>query len=477
MVKSLIKICFVLFFPPFLIANDVQAQIMFNRKDYLADKYMISDLEKIGVNAISMSGNVFSMNDSVLSIPKHQSTFWKQMIAPAVFIGLSAATWQANGYVRTMRNRYTPDFHSSLDNYTQYALGAIAFALNLSGVKGRNKLGRAVINWGGSMLIMGGLVNSIKYSAKVMRPDGTSKNSFPSGHTATAFMNAAFLHKEYGHVNSLYSILGYSMSTYTGVSRSLNNRHWLSDILAGAGIGILSTELSYLIVDSFYKNKGDFFTSFDAREELEKPSFLSIKSGSSFYIGGTNSLGKLGLEGALEGAYFFNRKWGVGGELGFIHIPFESEVPDILQSENELIVNPQKDTQSMGFSWLMVGGYYSKFLNSKFIFQSKLLTGIGIGIGGNVDIWPKKEENGIPVEVNSQAEYSVDKAWAIGGGASMTMMIAPALGISFYTDYKYANPKMEISASKYNQNESRLLKQEHIPISALSGGLKLVSFF
>lgn len=475
MIQNLIKICFVLFFQ-LLIANDAQAQIMISGRNSLADKNM--NPERIGVNTINMPGNIFFTNDSVLRVPKQKDPFWKHMVAPAVFIGLSAATWQASGDVRTMRNRYIPDFHSSLDNYTQYAPAATAFALNLSGVKGRNKFGRAAINWGGSMLIMGGLVNSIKYSSRVMRPDGTTRNSFPSGHTATAFMNATFLHKEYGHVNSLYSILGYSMSTYTGISRSLNNRHWLSDILAGAGIGILSTELSYLIVDSFYKNKGDFFTSFDARKELENPSFLSIKFGQSFYIDGLNSFGKLGLEGALEGAYFFNRKWGIGGELGFMHIPFENEVLDISQWGDESIVNPQMDIQSLGFSSLMVGGYYSKFLSSKFILQSKLLTGIGTGIGGNIDIRAEKEENGIPVEVNMPLmEYSVGKAWIVGGGVSLTMMAAPTLGVSLYVDYKYANPKTKISVSKYYQDDNRLIEQERMSISTLSGGLKLVSFF
>ncbi len=478
MVKNLLRVCIVLFFFGFLIANDATAQIMYSGRDSLAGKNLITDLKKIGGSMINVPGNTFSTNDSAPGIRKQKDPFWKQTIAPAVFLGLSAATWQASGNVRAMRNRYIPDFHSSLDNYTQYAPAVTAFTLNLSGVKGRNRLGRAAINWGASMLIMGGLVNSIKYSSRVMRPDGTSRNSFPSGHTATAFMNATFLHKEYGHVNSLYSILGYSMSTYTGISRSLNNRHWLSDILAGAGIGILSTELGYLIVDSFYKNKGDFFTSFDARKELENPSFLSVKFGQSFYLDGLNSFGKLGLEGALEGAYFFNRKWGIGGELGFMHIPFENEALDISQWEDESTVNPQMDIQSMGFSSLMVGGYYSKFLSSKFIFQSKLLTGIGTGIGGNVDIRAERQENGIPLEVNIPlVEYSVGKAWLVGGGVSLTMMAAPTLGISLYADYKYANPEAKISVSKYYQDEDRLLEQERLSISALSGGLKLVSFF
>lgn len=74
------------------------------------------------------------------------------------------------------------------------------------------------------------------------------------------------------------------MSIYTGISRSLNNRHWVSDILAGVGLGVFSAELSYLIVDAFYKNKGDYFSPFDVKNELDNPSFVSVKLGQSFYI-------------------------------------------------------------------------------------------------------------------------------------------------------------------------------------------------
>lgn len=419
--------------------------------------------------------------DTLIRIRQQKDPFWKRTIAPAVFAGLSSVTWQADKDVRGARNRYLPNFHNELDNYMQYAPAATTFTLNISGVKGRNELGRAAINWGGGMLIMGALVNTIKYSARVMRPDGTARNSFPSGHTATAFMNATFLHKEYGHVNSLYSILGYSMSSYTGISRSLNNRHWLSDILAGASIGILSTELSYLIVDSFYKNKGDFFTSFDITKELGNPSFISVKFGQSFYIDDLKSFGKHGLEGAVEGAYFFNKKWGIGAELGFMHIPFEKETLDLLEWDGlpEDIVNPQMAIQSLGLSSLMVGGYYSKFLGSKFILQGKVFAGIGAGIGGTINIRADRKVNREQTEISIPLmEYSINNTWIIETGASLIVMIAPTLGIALYADYKYTNPKAKISISEYYSDiEDKFLGNEHLSVSTMSGGLKLVSFF
>ena len=60
----------------------------------------------------------------------------------------------------------------------------------------------------------------VKHSANVTRPDGSNNHSFPSGHTAMAFMAATMLHKEYGTTRSpWYSIGGYTVATATAVSR------------------------------------------------------------------------------------------------------------------------------------------------------------------------------------------------------------------------------------------------------------------
>lgn len=102
---------------------------------------------------------------------------------------------------------------------------------------------------------MASVVNTIKYTAHVRRPDKSNYKSFPSGHTATAFMAAMMMHKEYGDRSPWYSISAFTVATATGISRILNNRHWLSDVLAGAGIGILSTELGYYLADLILRIK------------------------------------------------------------------------------------------------------------------------------------------------------------------------------------------------------------------------------
>jgi hypothetical protein len=419
----------------------------------------------------------YFLEKDTLNFELQNRKFWKRAIVPSVFFGLSALSWHGKEDVRTVRNRYIPDFDYRLDDYMQYAPAAAVFALNTAGVKGRNRPARTVINWGSSMLIMGGLVNALKYSSHVLRPDESSKNSFPSGHAAMAFMNASFLHKEYGHINSLYGIIGYAMGTYTGISRSLNNRHWISDILAGAGIGILSTELSYLIVDNLYKNKGDFFSDFDAPTELEKPSFLTIKIGQAFYVD-IASFQKLGLEGALEGAFFFNKKWGIGAEIGFMHIPFKEENLDFSDRDElpENIINQSISTQSLGLASFMAGVYYSEFLGSKFILQAKLVAGRGIGLGGDINIKGWRNTEGKPQQITEIpfVEYSLDKTWIAGAGISVTAMTAPTIGLSVYADYKYANPKVNIS---FYTNNHPSIESTRSPIKALSCGVRFVSFF
>ena len=120
----------------------------------------------------------------------------------------------------------------------------------------RNSAVRWMITCNTCLPLMGGIVFAIKNTAQVERPDGSNRHSFPSGHTATAFMTATMLNKEYGYKSPWVGIGAYSVATATGLMRMANNKHWLSDVLAGAGIGIITTEIGYLLADLIFKEKG-----------------------------------------------------------------------------------------------------------------------------------------------------------------------------------------------------------------------------
>ena len=111
------------------------------------------------------------------------------------------------------------------------------------GYESRSSWGRMLASDAFPAGVMAIAVNSLKYSIGRLRPDGTSYNSFPSGHTATAFMTASMLHMEYGWRSPWFSIGGYAAAAVTGVSRIMNNRHWMTDVVAGAAIGIGSTDI------------------------------------------------------------------------------------------------------------------------------------------------------------------------------------------------------------------------------------------
>lgn len=132
-----------------------------------------------------------------------------------------------------------------LDNYTQYFPGLAVYGLNTIGIPGKHNLRDRTIILATSQLIAAAIVTPLKHTVGELRPDGSNHQSFPSGHTTTAFSTAHFMFREYKDDHLWLGLAGYPFAIFTGVYRTLNNKHWVGDVAAGAGIGILSTELAY----------------------------------------------------------------------------------------------------------------------------------------------------------------------------------------------------------------------------------------
>lgn len=182
----------------------------------------------------------------------------KQLIIPSVLIAFGAVgigNDEIESYNSEIKEEVLEniDRKFTLDDYSQYLPAASVYALGAMGIKGKNNYRDKTIILATSYLIMGFTVNSLKRITRIERPDHSSFGSFPSGHTATAFMGAEFLYQEYKDVSIWYGISGYVLAVQTGAFRMVNNRHWLTDVVAGAGIGILSTKAAYWLYPSINK--------------------------------------------------------------------------------------------------------------------------------------------------------------------------------------------------------------------------------
>ncbi|MCF6405866.1 phosphatase PAP2 family protein [Chitinophaga filiformis] len=138
-----------------------------------------------------------------------------------------------------------PTFRTDVDDYLKWVPVAAVYALNMAGIHGKHNFADRTILLGMSGLITTGSTFAIKSATNRLRPDGSTYNSFPSGHTAIAFMSAQFMWEEYHEVSPWYGVAGYAVAAATGALRIYNNRHWVSDVVAGAGLGILSTKAAY----------------------------------------------------------------------------------------------------------------------------------------------------------------------------------------------------------------------------------------
>lgn len=346
-----------------------------------------------------------------------------------VGIPLFAAGLLAKGEKKGFRQNYKNpntkirlikyNFHNEIDNYTQYVPLALSIGLHMGGVEGRSDWPRFWASAATSAAIMAGFVNGIKYTTSEMRPDGSTRNSWPSGHTATAFMAATILHKEYGLTRSpWYSVGAYTLATATGVMRVLNNRHWVSDVLSGAGIGILSTELGYGLMDLLFKNRGLLRNDLNEYPDMRtQPSFFAIEMGAGLgnrylnlppfqfnipkdftdgeEINNTEPL-HLKFRAAtvvgVEGAWFFNPHVGVGGRLRVKATPIDGWALLANQEQNDieqffkdpLVASTAQDifltVESNHLTEFAAdaGVYFNLPLSSRFALGSKLLFGRSI---------------------------------------------------------------------------------------------------
>lgn len=195
------------------------------------------------------SANLLALPDTV----KPLRSAWQTFIPPAVFVTYGALSF----YVKPIRNldfsidrdaqKDHPGNLYPVENFLQYAPIVMVYGLNFAGVHGKNTFIDRTILLGMSEGIFGLVTIGLKNSSGRLRPNGSDRLSFPSGHAGSAFVAAEFMAQEYGDKSPIYGIAGYTFASATAVLRVYNHKHWFSDIVAGAGFGILSTKAAYAL--------------------------------------------------------------------------------------------------------------------------------------------------------------------------------------------------------------------------------------
>ena len=173
----------------------------------------------------------------------------KQLIVPASLItvgalgvGAKAPLAKVNMAIRDGLQEANGGKRYHFDDYLQYAPIAAFLVLDYMGLEAKHSFGERLAVGAVTYIAGTALTQVGKNLIDEQRPDTGAKNSFPSGHTMTAFAGAELVRAEYGWGAGLGA---YAVAGTVGFMRLYNNRHWLNDILAGAGVGIISARIGY----------------------------------------------------------------------------------------------------------------------------------------------------------------------------------------------------------------------------------------
>ncbi|MFD1755878.1 phosphatase PAP2 family protein [Rufibacter sediminis] len=192
--------------------------------------------------------------------PRTKQYLKRAVLPSAILIAAGISTIKDRGFYssydasRDARKAF-PHFSTKIDDYLFFVPIVGLYGFTAFSEENKHDIRRQT----GLLLASGALTTVVIYPMKIWtaqeRPNGLPR-AFPSGHTAYAFTIATIVDKEFRHKSKWISIGSYTIASATGVMRVLNNEHWMADVLAGAGIGILSVNTVYFLHDRLLRNKG-----------------------------------------------------------------------------------------------------------------------------------------------------------------------------------------------------------------------------
>ncbi len=177
------------------------------------------------------------------SIANHKKWNYKSFILPTVLTGSGVLLLNSemnNDIQKDLNSFFGSNFHTKADNATVFMPLLQIYTGKLFGFDAQHTTKHRTVDVVTANTLSYAVVTILKNSVKATRPDDSDRLSFPSGHTAIAFTNAILLFQEYKEANFWYASSGFVFATATGILRIANNKHFSSDVLTGAGIGLAS---------------------------------------------------------------------------------------------------------------------------------------------------------------------------------------------------------------------------------------------
>lgn len=272
-----------------VLAQPVVAQTQLRQTDAIPASPTRFSLSPGTTGALPLSETTFELHDSVRTIvaipadtvyPGQKKPFTESqlregdnrryllraVVPAAALIGTGIYTMQDNGFysshdARDLRHKVAPEFSTRVDDYLMFLPIAYMYGFNAFSSQNRHEMPRQTALLLASGVLTSAIVWPSKKFTNIDRPNGEN-HAFPSGHTAYAFTIATLVDKEFRHKSPWISVGSYTLAGATGVLRVMNNKHWMADVLAGAGVGILSTNTVYWLHDKIFKNDKGYNTSF-----------------------------------------------------------------------------------------------------------------------------------------------------------------------------------------------------------------------
>jgi hypothetical protein len=179
---------------------------------------------------------VKDLGQDVKHLPSKENLFWT-----VIGGGLALAAHPADDNVNEslVNSSFAHNFFKpgAVLGSTYTLLGSAVIVYAIGRGKDQPKVSHVGMDLIESLAVAEGITQLLKYTTRRERPDGSGKTSFPSGHASDTFAFATALER---HLGWKGAVPAYIFSSYVAMSRLPANRHWLSDVVFGSAVGIIS---------------------------------------------------------------------------------------------------------------------------------------------------------------------------------------------------------------------------------------------